>query len=60
MGRRAYLISTCGAAATLAAMNETFAEAGKTGGSFEVPDEATFEVEAADSVVTGNDFIFDV
>jgi hypothetical protein len=60
IGRRAYLISTCGAAATLAAMNETFAQAGKTGGSFDIPDDAAFEIEAADSVVTGNEFIFDV
>lgn len=60
MGRRAYLISTCGAAATLAAMNKTFAAAGKTGGGFEIPDEAAFEISAADSVVTGEEFIFDV
>lgn len=60
IGRRAYLITTCGAAATLAAMNETFAAAGKTGGSYEIPDEAAFEISAADSVVTGNEFIFDV
>ena len=60
MGRRAYLVTSCGAAATLAAMNETFAAAGKTGGSFEIPGEAAFEIEAADSVVTGDEFIFDV
>lgn len=60
MKRRDYLITTCGAAATLAAMNEAFAAAGKTGGSYTLPKEAPFEVAAADSVVAGDEFIFDV
>ncbi len=60
LGRRDYLITTCGAAATLAAMNETFAAAGKVGGSYELPKEAPFEVAAADSVISGDEFIFDV
>jgi predicted TIM-barrel fold metal-dependent hydrolase len=60
MKRRDYLITTAGAAATLAAMNEAFAAAGKTGGSYELPKEAAFETAAADSVVAGKEFIFDV
>jgi len=60
MGRREYLITTCGVAATLGAMNQAFAQAGKTGGAYVVPKEAPFEVAAADSAVAGNEFIFDV
>jgi len=60
MGRRDYLITTCGAAATLGAMSEAFAAAGKTGGHYDVPKEALFEVAAADSAVAGDEFIFDV
>jgi predicted TIM-barrel fold metal-dependent hydrolase len=60
LGRRAYLVTTCGAAATLAAMNETFAATGKVGGSYALPKEAAFEVGAAESVLSGDEFIFDV
>jgi hypothetical protein len=60
LGRRAYLVTTCGAAATLAAMNDVFAANGKTGGSYVVPKEAAFETAAADSAIAGNEFIFDV
>src|SRR5207253_2985514 len=48
LGRRAYLVTTCGAAATLAAMNDVFAASGKTGGSYVVPKESAFETAAAD------------
>lgn len=60
LGRRAFLTSTCGAAATLLAHNELNAASGKTGGFFDVPAEAGFEVAAADQTLGGDEFIFDV
>jgi len=60
VGRRTLMRSVCGAAVTLSAMNETFAAAGKTGGSYRVPAEACYEQAAADSVLAGHEFIFDV
>jgi hypothetical protein len=60
LGRRAYLVTTCGAAATLAAMNDVFAASGKTGGGYILPKEAAFETAAADSAIAGDEFIFDV
>src|SRR3954453_18060256 len=41
VGRRAFLRSLCGAATTLATLNEAFAAAGHTGGSFVRRKEAT-------------------
>ncbi|MBT8078480.1 MAG: amidohydrolase [Gammaproteobacteria bacterium] len=58
--RRSFLISACGAASTLVAINEVNAAAGKTGGSFAVSAEATMDPDAADASLGGNEFIFDV
>ena len=58
--RRAFLTSTCGAAVTLLAHNEVNAAAGNTGGFFDVPREAGYEVAAADASIGGDEFIFDV
>jgi len=58
-GRRQFLLSSCGAASTLLAMNSAFAAAGKRGAFYELPAEARFEPAAA-QVVEGNEFIFDV
>ena len=58
--RRQFLKSSCGAAGTLLAMNHAFAEAGQTGGYFEVSADAAFEPELAAKTVEGNEFIFDV
>jgi uncharacterized protein len=60
LSRRGFLVSTCGAAATLAAMNEGFAGAGRSGGYFAVAAEAAFEPELAAAQLGGNEFIFDV
>ena len=60
VSRRAYLISTCGAATTLAAMNDVFAAADATGGACDIPKEGPLEEEAAEDVLTGDEFIFDV
>ncbi len=58
--RRGFLVSACGAAATLLAMNEAYAAQGKRGGFFQVPPEAALDLQLARSPLDGNDFIFDV
>lgn len=60
LGRRAFLMSACGAASTLLAINKVNAEAGLTGGWFDIPADAAFEEAAAESVLNGEEFIFDV
>ena len=57
LGRRAFLTSSMGAATVLAACNRANVGAG---GSFNLPPEAPLDKAAADSALTGNDFIFDV
>jgi predicted TIM-barrel fold metal-dependent hydrolase len=58
--RRSFLVSACGAATTLLAMNEAYARAGLRGGFFGVPKEAALDVHAARSALDGDEFIFDV
>lgn len=58
--RRDFLVSLCGAATTLLAMNATFLAGCKRGASYAVPPEAALEPEAAASALSGNEFIFDV
>ena len=58
--RRDFMISACGAATTLIAINEANAAAGKKGGSFAVPKEAGLDVDAALAALDGDEFIFDV
>jgi hypothetical protein len=58
--RREFLISGCGAATTLLAMNQVNAAAGKLGGYFEVPRDAAFDNELAAARLEGEEFIFDV
>jgi hypothetical protein len=60
LSRRDYLVSTLGAAATLAAFDRAFAAAGNTGGRYVLPAEAPFELAAADATIGGDEFIFDV
>ncbi len=60
IGRRQFLVSSCGVAATLAAMNTAYAAAGRRGGFFELPREAGVDLHAARSALDGNEFIFDV
>jgi predicted TIM-barrel fold metal-dependent hydrolase len=60
LSRRAFLKSTCGAAATLLAMNDAFAHFRKTGGFFDVPREAAFDAAIADAALGGDEFIFDI
>jgi hypothetical protein len=63
--RRQFLVSACGAASTLIALNRANAAAGRTGGYFDVPAEAALEPQLAQATVGGiagrkREFIFDV
>lgn len=58
--RRGFLMSACGAATTLLAMNAAYAAVGKRGGFFQVTEEAALDSEAAAAAVDGREFIFDV
>jgi uncharacterized protein len=58
--RRTFLVSACGAASTLLAFNNANAAAGRTGGFFELPQEAALEPLAARSVLDKGEFVFDV
>lgn len=60
LGRRRFLTSLCGAAATLAAFNAVNRRAGATGGAFAMPAEASFEPDAAMEALGKREFIFDV
>ncbi len=55
--RRAFLRSTCGMAACLAAINRVSAS---EGGSYVLPKEALLDQAAADSALAGNEFVFDI
>ena len=60
IARRDFLVSLCGAATTLLAMNTAFLAGCKRGASYNVPREAALEPAAAESALAGNEFIFDV
>ncbi len=60
LDRRSFLVSLAGAATTLLAMNRAFAQAGKSGGCYALPDAAAMEEAAASEVLAGKEFIFDV
>ena len=64
--RRDFMISACGAASTLLAVNHananTMGERSvvKNGGKFDIPAEAALDTDAALEALNGNEFIFDV
>ncbi len=58
--RRSFLISSCGAASTLLAFNQVNAQAGMTGGNFDLDAEAALDPDVATDFVEGEEFIFDV
>jgi predicted TIM-barrel fold metal-dependent hydrolase len=60
LGRRDFLLSTCGAASTLLAFNAANARAGKTGGFFDLTAEAALEPQLAQASLEKAEFIFDV
>jgi predicted TIM-barrel fold metal-dependent hydrolase len=60
IARRDFLVSLCGAASTLLAMNAAFLAGCKRGASYAMPAEAATEPAAAEAALAGNEFIFDV
>ncbi len=60
LGRRAFMISACGAASTLLAYNRANAAAGRSGGYFELDQVAAVDAEAAVEALGGREFVFDV
>jgi hypothetical protein len=60
LDRRGFLVSACGAASSLLAMNAAYARTGRTGGRYDLPDEAALDRQVAQAAVGGNEFIFDV
>jgi predicted TIM-barrel fold metal-dependent hydrolase len=58
--RRAFLTTSAAAATTLAAFNQVNAAAGRRGGYYSVNEQAGYDNAAADQVVAGDEFIFDV
>jgi predicted TIM-barrel fold metal-dependent hydrolase len=60
IGRRDFLLSSCGAASTLLAFNAANAAAGRSAGFFDLPAEAATEPAAAAAVLESGEFIFDV
>ncbi len=60
VGRRDFMVSACGAATTLLALNEAHAAAGRTGGTFDLPKIAGVDRDVAAAHLEGQEFIFDV
>ena len=69
MNRREFLLSICGAATTLVALNACTREAHRAdpsratsepGGSYSIPPEATVDPEPAHEAIGGEEFVFDV
>jgi len=58
--RRTFLLSSCGAAATLLAMNRSFASTGARGGYYALAADAGLDSGAADAALAKREFIFDV
>lgn len=60
LGRREFLVSSCGVASTLLAFNAANAIGGERGGHFDVPADAALDPQVAAASVEGDEFIFDV
>ncbi|MDX1569223.1 MAG: amidohydrolase family protein [Xanthomonadales bacterium] len=60
VSRRGFLVSACGVASTLLAINRANASAGRRAGFFEVSSEAPVEGELAAAELGKQEFIFDV
>jgi predicted TIM-barrel fold metal-dependent hydrolase len=58
--RRAFLTTACGAASTLLAFNAAHARAGRSGGFFEIANDAKLDDKLAASQLGKREFIFDV
>ena len=66
VSRRSFLLSVCGAATTLLALNACSDESiratkgRKPGGTFDIPTTASTDPDAARAALAGNEFVFDV
>ena len=60
LDRRSFLVSACGAASSLLAMNDAYALNGARGGFYQIEREAALDMQLARSSVDGTEFIFDV
>ncbi len=60
LGRRAFMVSACGAASALLAHNAANAAAGRTGGFFELEQVAAVDPDVAMERLEGREFVFDV
>lgn len=60
LNRRAFMLSACGAATALLAFNRANAEAGRTGGYFDLEEVAAVDMDAAAQRLDGREFVFDV
>ncbi|WP_425409696.1 amidohydrolase family protein [Hyphococcus sp.] len=58
--RRSFMMSACGAATTLLAVNEANARAAKTAAHFNLSPDAALDADAAMEALGGEEFIFDV
>ena len=60
MSRRAFLVSSCGAAATLLAMNAAYGAVRRRGGYYELPADAALDVPVARSALDKSEFVLAV
>jgi len=60
VSRREFLVSACGAATTLLAVNAAYAADKRRGASYEIDNLAQLDKDAAKAALHGDDFIFDV
>jgi predicted TIM-barrel fold metal-dependent hydrolase len=60
VGRRSFLVSACGVATTLLAMNAAYAASGRRAGYYELPPDAGLDLQVARSTLDKSDFVFDV
>ena len=60
LGRRAFLVSACGAATTLLGMNAAYAAASRRGGHFDLDPEAALDLQVARTSLDKGEFVFDV
>jgi len=58
--RRAFLVSACGAASTLLALNAAYAATGRRGGYYDLPEESALDMQLAPSSLDRQEFVFDV
>jgi uncharacterized protein len=60
MSRRAFMVSSAGAATALLALNGAYAAAGRTGGRYDLPADAALDQQLARSTLDRGEFVFDV